>query len=118
MGEALADDAHTATPPRGVVENVVTSSPVTGARVDTPPRATEAIGASARDVRATTSPTIIDIDPISAVPSGAEDLVRDQPQIDLDPGGLETSGAQVPPSLRTMCGSRTGGWSLPCVMSD
>jgi hypothetical protein len=22
------------------------------------------------------------------------------------------------PCLRTMCGSRTGGWSLPCVMSD
>jgi hypothetical protein len=22
------------------------------------------------------------------------------------------------PTLRTMCGSRTGGWSLPCVMSD
>jgi hypothetical protein len=21
-------------------------------------------------------------------------------------------------ALRTMCGSRTGGWSLPCVMSD
>jgi hypothetical protein len=21
-------------------------------------------------------------------------------------------------SLRIMCGSRTGGWSLPCVMSD
>jgi hypothetical protein len=21
-------------------------------------------------------------------------------------------------SLRTMCGSRTGGWSLPCLMSD
>jgi hypothetical protein len=21
-------------------------------------------------------------------------------------------------NLRTMCGSRTGGWSLPCVMSD
>jgi hypothetical protein len=20
--------------------------------------------------------------------------------------------------LRTMCGSRTGGWTLPCVMSD
>jgi hypothetical protein len=20
--------------------------------------------------------------------------------------------------LRTMCGSRTGGWSLPCVMRD
>jgi hypothetical protein len=23
-----------------------------------------------------------------------------------------------PRELRTMCGSRTGGWSLPCVMSD
>jgi hypothetical protein len=23
-----------------------------------------------------------------------------------------------PRQLRTMCGSRTGGWSLPCVMSD
>jgi hypothetical protein len=21
-------------------------------------------------------------------------------------------------AMRTMCGSRTGGWSLPCVMSD
>jgi hypothetical protein len=21
-------------------------------------------------------------------------------------------------TVRTMCGSRTGGWSLPCVMSD
>jgi hypothetical protein len=25
-------------------------------------------------------------------------------------------GLTIP--LRTMCGSRTGGWSLPCVMSD
>jgi hypothetical protein len=25
---------------------------------------------------------------------------------------------RVPPHVRTMCGSRTGGWSLPCVMSD
>jgi acyl carrier protein phosphodiesterase len=41
---------------------------------------------------------IIDVDPISAVPGGAEDLVRDQPQIDLAPEGPETSGAQVPPS--------------------
>jgi hypothetical protein len=24
----------------------------------------------------------------------------------------------LPASLRTMCGSRTGGWLLPCVMSD
>jgi hypothetical protein len=27
---------------------------------------------------------------------------------------LETQNLDV----RTMCGSRTGGWSLPCVMSD
>jgi hypothetical protein len=26
--------------------------------------------------------------------------------------GLKNAG------VRTMCGSRTGGWSLPCVMSD
>jgi hypothetical protein len=25
---------------------------------------------------------------------------------------------ELPRMLRTMCGSRTGGWSLPCVMSD
>jgi hypothetical protein len=41
---------------------------------------------------------IIDVDPIRTVPGGAEDLVGDQPQIDLAPGGLETFGAQVPPS--------------------
>jgi hypothetical protein len=41
-------------------------------------------------------------------------------------GGQAQSGAQadvvgshlVHAVLRTMCGSRTGGWSLPCVMSD
>jgi hypothetical protein len=55
-------------------------------------------GASAGDVGVTTSPPIIDADPISAVPGGAEDLVRDEPRIDLAPGGPETSGAQVPPS--------------------
>jgi hypothetical protein len=25
---------------------------------------------------------------------------------------------RIADALRTMCGSRTGGWSLPCVMSD
>jgi hypothetical protein len=85
VGEALADDARTATPPRGAVETVVTSPPVAGARVETPPRAAEVVGASAGDIGAlagdigaTTSPTIIDVDPIRAVPGGAEDLVRDQ----------------------------------------
>jgi hypothetical protein len=42
------------------------------------------------------SPRVIDVDPISAMPGGAEeDLVRDQAQIDQAPKGLGTSGAQV-----------------------
>jgi acyl carrier protein phosphodiesterase len=40
---------------------------------------------------------VIDIDPISAVPGVTDDLVRDQPQIDVAPRRLGTSGAQVPP---------------------
>jgi hypothetical protein len=31
---------------------------------------------------------------------------------------LHTPSIPEPTPLRTMCGSRTGGWSLPCVMSD
>jgi hypothetical protein len=96
LGGALADDVCTATPPRGTVEGMVTSPPVADTRVDSPPRAAEGVTTSAGDVEATTSPTIIDIDPIRTVPGGAEDLVADQPQIDLAPGGPETSGAQVP----------------------
>jgi hypothetical protein len=98
VGEALADDTRTATPPRGAVESRVASPPVAVARVETPPHAADAGGSFAGDVEVTTSPMIINTDPISAVPGGAEDLVRDQPQIDLAPGGPETSGAQVPPS--------------------
>jgi hypothetical protein len=99
MREALADDVCTPTPPRVAVESRATSPPVMVVRVETPPRTVdEAGGASARGAGATTSPTVIDVDPISAVPGGAEHLVRDQPQIDLAPGGPETSGAQVPPS--------------------
>jgi hypothetical protein len=98
VGEALADDARTATPPRGAVESRTTVPPVAAARVETPLRVADAGGASAGDIGATTSLMIIDADPISAVPGGAEDLVRDQPQIDLALGGPETSGAQVPPS--------------------
>jgi hypothetical protein len=98
VGEELADDARTATPPRGEVESRMTSPPVAATRVETPPRVADAGGASDVDVGATTSPTIIDADPISAVPGGVEDLVRDQPQIDLAPGGPEASGVQVPPS--------------------
>jgi hypothetical protein len=90
--EVLADDPRTATPPRGAVENVVTSPPMANVRVDSPPRAAEGVETSAGDVGATTSPTIIDIDSIRTVPGGAEDLVGDQPQIDLAPRGPETSG--------------------------
>jgi hypothetical protein len=32
------------------------------------------------------------------------------------PSNVETQDDGT--SLRTMCGSRIGGWSLPCVMSD
>jgi hypothetical protein len=77
--EVLADDARTATTPLGIVEGVVTSPPVADTRVDSPPRAAEGVETSAGDVEATTSPTIIDVDPIRTVPGGAEDLVGDQP---------------------------------------
>jgi hypothetical protein len=30
----------------------------------------------------------------------------------------KTMNAALRTVMRTMCGSRTGGWSLPCVMSD
>jgi hypothetical protein len=46
----------------------------------------------------TTSPIVVDVDSIRAVPDGARDVAEDQPQIDLAPGGLGVSGAQVPPS--------------------
>jgi hypothetical protein len=75
VGEALADDARTATPPRGALENVVTSTPVDDARVGTPPRVVEVVGTSAGDVGATASPTIIDVDPIRTVLDEGEDLV-------------------------------------------
>jgi hypothetical protein len=97
VGEVLADDAHTTTPSQGAVESRETSPRVVDARVETPPRVADAGGAtSTGDVGVTTSPTIIDVDPISIRPTGAEDLDRDQPQIDQAPGGPGTSGAQVP----------------------
>jgi hypothetical protein len=83
VGEALADDARTATPPRGAVESRATSPPVADSRVETPPRVVDGEGVSSvGDVGATTPPGVIDVDPINARPAGAEDLVKDQPQID------------------------------------
>jgi hypothetical protein len=77
VGEALADDARTATPPQGAVESRATSPPVAATRVETSSRVVEAGGASAGSTRATASPMVFDVEPISAVPGGAEDLVRD-----------------------------------------
>jgi hypothetical protein len=83
LGEALGDDARTASPPRGKAEGGETSPPVADSRVESPPCVVEAGGgASAGDVGATTSPRVIDVDPISARLAGAEDLIKDQPQID------------------------------------
>jgi hypothetical protein len=79
--EALADDARTATPPRGAAESRETSPLVADSNVEIPPRAIEVVGASSiGDVGETTPPGVIDVDLINTQP--AEDLVRDQPQID------------------------------------
>jgi hypothetical protein len=99
VGEALADDAWTASPLRETVGSRTASPPAPDSRVESPPRAVEAgVVTSVGDVGATTPPGVIDVDPISAHPAGTEDLIRDQPQIDQALGGLGTSGAQVPPS--------------------
>jgi hypothetical protein len=67
--------------------------------VASPPRAVEAgEGVFVGDVGAVTPPRVIDVDPISVRPAGADDLVKDQPQIDQAPRGPGTSGAQVPES--------------------
>jgi hypothetical protein len=72
IGEVLADDACTATPSRGEVESRATSPPVADSWVETPTRVADVGGAtSTGDVRVTTSPTVIDVDPISARPVGA-----------------------------------------------
>jgi hypothetical protein len=79
VGEVLADDAGTITPPRGVAERVATSPPVTGTRAGSPLRTTEGVETSDGEAGATTSPTIVDVDPIKTVTGGAEDVVADQP---------------------------------------
>jgi hypothetical protein len=100
VGEALVDDAGAATPTRGVVEGVTTSPPMADMRAGSSMHATEGVEtlAGGGGVGATTSPTVVDVDPIRAVPDGARDVAEDQPQIDLAPGGPGVSGAQVHPS--------------------
>jgi hypothetical protein len=99
VGEVLVDDARTATPTRGVAEGATTSLPVTNMRAGSSLHTAKRVETSVAGVGVTTSPTVVDVDPIRAVPYGARDVAEDQAQIDMEPGGPEASGAQVPPSL-------------------
>jgi hypothetical protein len=96
VGEALADDARTATQTRGMAEGLTTSPPVTAMRAGSSLHTAEGVESAAGEVGAMTSPTIVDVDHIRVVPGGTEDVARDPPQIDLAPGGPEASNAQVP----------------------
>jgi hypothetical protein len=101
--ESLTDDAQTATPPPGAGEERTTPSVASDSRMVSPPRACDAgVGSAVGDVGTPTSPRIIDVDPISSRPAGADNvLVKDQAQIDQAPRGPGTSGAQVPNSSPT-----------------
>jgi hypothetical protein len=81
-----------------MVEGLTTSPPVTNTRAGSSLHTAEGVETSVGEVGATTSPTVVDVDPIRAVPDGAKDVAEDQAQIDLAPGGPEASDAQVPPS--------------------
>jgi hypothetical protein len=71
----------------------VASPSVEDTRVVSPPRIVGAgEGTSVGDAGVTTSPRIIDVDTISARPTGGEDLMKDQPRIDQAPRDLGTSG--------------------------
>jgi hypothetical protein len=83
VGETLVDDAQTASPPLEAVGSRAASPPVPDSRVESPSRTVEAGGVtSAGDIRAVTPLGVIDVDPISTRPTGAQDLIRGQPQID------------------------------------
>jgi hypothetical protein len=90
--QSLVDDARTSTLP-----------PATDLRAATLSHDDEAgAGCALGDVGTSASPRVIDVDLISARPSGMEeDLIRDQAQIEQAPHGLGTSSAQVPDSSLT-----------------
>jgi hypothetical protein len=98
--QSLVNDSRTATLPPAADERVVTPPLATDSRTATPPCGDEVgAGGALGDVGTSASPQIIDVDPISARPSGVDaGLVRDQAQIDQAPQGPGTSGAQVPDS--------------------
>jgi hypothetical protein len=78
-GEALVDDARTATPMQGMAEGLTTSPPVTDTRAGSSLHTAEGVETSVGEVGATTSPTVVEVDPIMAIPDGAKDMAEDQP---------------------------------------
>jgi hypothetical protein len=101
--ESLANDGGTATPPPAAGEKRTTPPLAEDSRTTSPLRAGDVgEGGAVGDIRTPASPRIIDVDPISAWPSGVDnDLVNDQSQIDHAPRGPRTSCAQVPDSSPT-----------------
>jgi hypothetical protein len=73
------DDARTATLTRGVAEGAMTSPPVADTGAGSSLHTTEGVEISGGrgGVGATTSPTVVDVDPIRAVPDGARDVTED-----------------------------------------
>jgi hypothetical protein len=76
-----------------MTEGLMTSPPVTDTRAGSSLHTAEGVETSVGEVGATTSPTVVDVDPIRVVLDGAKDVAEDQPQIDLVPGGPEASNA-------------------------
>jgi hypothetical protein len=76
-----------------VKEGATTSPPVTDTRAGSSLHTAEGVETAVGGVGATSSPSVVDVDPIRGVPDGARDVAEDQPQIDLAPGGPEASGA-------------------------
>jgi hypothetical protein len=84
-----------ATPPPAADSKTVTPPPAADARTATPlPGADAGAQGTVVDVGASTSPPVIDVDPISVMPSGTdENLIRDQAQIEQASKDLGLSGA-------------------------
>jgi hypothetical protein len=60
-----------------MAEGLTTSPPVTGTRAGSSLHTTKGVETLVGEVGATTSPTVVDVDPIRAVPDGAKDVDED-----------------------------------------
>jgi hypothetical protein len=60
-----------------MAKGLTTSPPVTDMRVGYSLHTTEGVETSAGEVGATTSPTVVDVDPIRVVPGGTKDVAGD-----------------------------------------